>query len=93
MVKRIKKGILVGYEGSLIYCIWLLYIQRVVRLFLIIFIEDLLPFKLIIGIYIKIILSSHIIDGVDLESNNFEESIFKIGFGGVMVFALEIKYH
>ena len=93
MVKRAEKGVLVGYEGNLIYYIWLSHTQRVIRLFLVIFIEDLLSFKLIINIYIEMILSDYIIDGVDLESSNSKESISGIGFGGVMMFAPGTKYH
>ena len=45
------------------------------------------------GIYIKIILFGYIIDSVDLKLSDFEESIFGIGFGGIIVFVLGIKYY
>ena len=93
MAKKAEKGILVGYEGSLIYYIWLPYIQRVIRLSLVTFIEDSLLFKPIIDIYIKIILSSHVIDGVDSELNNSKKSIPRIGSGDMMVSASGIKYY
>ena len=93
IIKKTKKGVLVGYEGSLIYYIWLLYTQRVVRLFLITFIENLLLFKLIIGIYIEMILFNYVINNIDLKLNNFEKSISGIGFRGIIVFVLGIKYH
>ena len=38
------------------------------------------------------ILSNYIIDGADLESNNFKENIPRIKFGGIIVFILGIKY-
>ena len=38
------------------------------------------------------ILFSHIIDGIDLELNNSEENIPRIGFGGVTVSMLKTKY-
>ena len=81
------------YKDSLIYYIQLLYTQKVIKLSLIIFIKDSLLPKLTIGIYIKMISSGHIINGVDLKSSNSKENIPRIGFGGVMISAPKIKYY
>ena len=45
------------------------------------------------SIYIKIILSSYIIDGVNLESNNSKKNIPRIKSGDIMVFTLKTKYY
>ena len=45
------------------------------------------------GIYIKIILSGHVINSVNLELSNSEKNILRIEFKGIMVFVLEIKYY
>ena len=39
------------------------------------------------------ILSGYIINNIDLKLSNSKENIPKIGFGGVMIFALKIKYY
>ena len=58
-----------------------------------IFIENSLPPKSIINIYIKIILSGHIINNIDLELNNSEKSIFRIESGGVIISILKTKHY
>ena len=44
-------------------------------------------------IYIKIILSDHIINNINLELNNFKKNIFKIKFKNAIIFILKIKYY
>ena len=92
MAKRAEKGVLVGYKSSSIYCIWLSHIQRVVRSSSVTFIEDPLLPKPTTGIYIEIILSGYVIDGVDSELSDSEESIPGIGSGGVTASAPGTKH-
>ena len=44
-------------------------------------------------IYIKIILSSHIINDIDSELNNSEKNIFGIGSKDIIIFTPRIKYY
>ena len=44
-------------------------------------------------IYIKIILSSHIINNINLELNNSKKSISRIGFRDVIISILKIKHY
>ena len=45
------------------------------------------------GIYIKIILSNYIIDGIDLELNNSKKNILGIGSGDIIISTPETKYY
>ena len=45
------------------------------------------------GIYIEMILSSHVINNIDLELNNSEESIPRIEFRGIIIFTPGTKYY
>ena len=92
MAKRAEKGVLVGYEGSSIYRIWLPHTQRVVRSSSVTFIEDPLPPKPTTGTYIEMISSGHVIDGADSESSDSEESIPGIGSGGATASAPGTKH-